>query len=105
LASEGAYTLRTETNNNDTFVLPPKSYSQLDTNVVFQDGLNIDQYTILFHNDTTNEQAIVKVRFSPRFFKEIIEYEVELNSISLQENKGKDVTVNWKMYDGFDPRN
>ena len=30
----------------------------------------------------------------------MIEFEVELNSIST-EKYGRDVTVNWKMYDGF----
>ena len=46
------------------------------------------------------------MRFSPKFFEEIIEYEVELNSIPFDKKtgNGKDITVNWKFYDGFDPK-
>lgn len=33
----------------------------------------------------------------------MIEFDVELNSIPLEDNKGKDITVNWRMYDGFNP--
>ena len=56
----------------------------------------------MFHNETTKEQAIVKVRFSPNYFKEIIEYEVELNSLPISNSSGKDVTVNWRLFDSFD---
>lgn len=32
----------------------------------------------------------------------MIEFDVELSPISIKEDKrGKDITVNWKMYDGF----
>jgi hypothetical protein len=56
----------------------------------------MDQYTIRFDNKTTMEQALVKVRFSPAVFEQIIEFEVELNSLSLSQNwRGKDLTVNW----------
>jgi len=42
----------------------------------------------------------VKVRFAESF-NEIIEFEVELNSVPVQDDQGKDVIVSWKMYDGF----
>jgi len=59
----------------------------------------------MFNNETTKEQAVVKVRFSPQFFEEIIEFDVELNSINWDKNKiGKDLIVNWKFYDNFDPK-
>lgn len=45
--------------------------------------------------------AIIKVRFSP-FFNELIEFDVELSPVPVNDKQGKDVTVNWKMYDGFD---
>jgi hypothetical protein len=65
----------------------------------------MDQYTILFNNKTSNEEAIVKVRFSPAVFEQIIEFEVELNALSISPNyRGKDLTVNWQMLDGFDPK-
>jgi hypothetical protein len=95
--------MRVETFNDSLTALPALSYSLLDSNIIYQDGLNIDQYTILFHNDTSKEQAIVNIRFSPKFFKEIIEFEVELNQLPISDSRGKDLTVNWKMYDGFDP--
>jgi hypothetical protein len=31
----------------------------------------------------------------------LIEFEVELNPIPFEDGVGKDVTVNWKLYDGF----
>ena len=59
----------------------------------------------MFNNETTNEEAVVKIRFSPQFFEEIIEFDVELNSIDWDKNRiGKDVIVNWKFYDNFDPK-
>jgi len=33
----------------------------------------------------------------------LIEFDVELNSIPIDDGLGKDITVNWKMYNGFDP--
>lgn len=34
---------------------------------------------------------------------ELIEFEVELNPIPVDDFQGKDVVVNWKMMNGFDP--
>ena len=35
----------------------------------------------------------------------MIEFEVEMNSIPFgPDGRGKDVTVNWKFFDGFDPK-
>lgn len=44
---------------------------------------------------------MVKVRFSERF-DELIEFEVELSEVPINDNKGKDVMVNFKMFDGFE---
>lgn len=72
---------------------------------MFQQGQKIEQWTIIYNNQTSKEQAIIKVRFSPLFFEEIIQFEVEFNSISIdEERRGKDMIVNWRFYDGFDPR-
>ena len=39
---------------------------------------------------------MIKVRFSPKYFQEVIEFEVELNQIPIKENnQGKDIIVNW----------
>lgn len=42
----------------------------------------------------------MKVRLS-QSFKELIEFEVELAPIPIADLKSKDITVNWKMYNGF----
>ena len=34
----------------------------------------------------------------------MIEFDVELNSIPIDDGVGKDITVNWKMYNGFEAR-
>ena len=42
----------------------------------------------------------MNVRFS-ELFDEFIEYEVELSEIPIKDGLRKDVTINWKMFDGF----
>jgi hypothetical protein len=43
-------------------------------------------------------------------FTELIKFEVELNQVPLydlnhpENNTNKEISVNWKMYDGFDPK-
>lgn len=34
----------------------------------------------------------------------MIEFDVELNPIPIPDSRGKDVTVNFKMFNGFDPK-
>jgi hypothetical protein len=58
--------------------------------------------------------VIVTVRHSPYYLNSFIEFEVEANSLQiteldekskkLEKGRGKDFTVNWKMFDGFDPK-
>ena len=92
--SEGAYALRAE--YEDGINQYTYSYSELDKDVFYQGGKYMDQYTILFNNKTTNEEALIKVRFSPAAFEQIVEFEVELNALSISPNyRGKDLTVNW----------
>jgi hypothetical protein len=40
------------------------------------------------------------VRWSP-FFDEFIEFEVSLSEVPIEDYQGKDVIVNWKMFDDF----
>jgi alpha-mannosidase len=54
----------------------------------------------MFDDPKTKEKAIIKVRYSA-LNPEIIEFVVELNSIPIDDHFGKDVTVNWKMFNGF----
>ena len=46
----------------------------------------------------------MKVRFSPEHLSELIEYEVELNSIpvNITAGRGRNVMVEWRMLDEFD---
>lgn len=82
----------------------PKQFSQLVKDVQYQKGDLIEQTTIIYSNNQTQENALIKVRFSP-LEKEIIEFEVELAPIPvLDDFQGKDVTVNWKFYNGMDPQ-
>jgi len=45
--------------------------------------------------------AFVKVRFS-ELFEELVEFEVELSEIPIQDGFGKDVIVQWKLFDDFE---
>jgi hypothetical protein len=44
----------------------------------------------------------VRVRFS-EFFDELIEVDVELNPIPIKDGRDKEVMVNFKMFNGFNP--
>ena len=46
---------------------------------------------------------MIKVRHSPHF-QGLIEFDVELAPIPINDFQGKDVTVNWRFFDGFDPK-
>lgn len=55
-----------------------------------------------FNNLTNKEQAVVNVRFSPKYFEELIEFEVKMNEIHLDKIlNGKDVVVNWRFLNGY----
>jgi hypothetical protein len=43
----------------------------------------------------------VKVRYSP-LFDELIEFDVGLSEVPIDDQVSKDITVNWKMFDGFE---
>jgi hypothetical protein len=78
-----------------------REYSVIDPDVAYEQGLNIEQWTIKFADSTKGQYALIKVRFSP-LFNDLIEFDVELSSVPVKSDRqGKDVTVNWKMYDGF----
>lgn len=60
----------------------------------------IEQWTILIE-DPNGENAIIKVKKSD-LQQEFIEFDVELTAVPIElDNMGKDVTVNWRMYNGF----
>jgi lysosomal alpha-mannosidase len=63
--------------------------------------MNIEQWTVKFKDVARKQFALIKVRFS-KFFSDLIEVDVELSQIPVQDKKGKDVSVYWKIYDGFD---
>lgn len=56
--------------------------------MVYQQGQFIDQYTVTFATSGKKneiEQAIVKLRFSSKLFKDLIHFQVELNSIPIAD--------------------
>jgi len=59
--------------------------------------------TLKFIDKEKGYYALVKVRFS-KYFKELIEFQVELAPIPIDDDQGKSVTVNWKFFDNFDPK-
>ena len=97
-SSEGAYIFKPEWRSPK-----PQIYSKLSEDVLYEKGQNIEQWTIIFDDAKTGEKAIIKVRFSP-YIAELIEFVVELNPIPNDDSVGKDVTVNWKMFNGFDSK-
>lgn len=78
----------------------PHPYSKLVEDVIYQQGQFVEQWTVLFNDPKTKEQAIIKVLSSPHL-GEVVEITVELNSVPIADEKSKDITVNFKMYDGF----
>lgn len=97
---EGAYTFIPD--KKDPL---PKSFGKVDDEVLYQKGMFIEQWTINFKGDTGAgmEKGLIKVRNSP-WFRGLIEFEVELEAIPIDDDKSKDVIVNWKFYNGFDPK-
>jgi hypothetical protein len=83
----------------------PKQYGKLDKEIIYQTGNLLEQWSILFNDPETGEQAIIKARYS-KYFDDVIEFEVELNEIPIgNPEQGKDVTVNWKIFDDFKMNN
>jgi len=55
----------------------------------------------VFDNSTSAERAIIKVR-KTQSMPEFIEFDVELSAVPVKyDGLGKDVTMNWRMYNGF----
>lgn len=95
--AEGPYLFKPDLENQK-----PQQFSTLDTDVAFEQGRFVDQWTIRYTNATTKQDAMVRVRFSDRF-QGLIEFVVELAEIPIMlDGRGKDVTVNFRMYDDFD---
>lgn len=82
----------------------PFDYGKIDPEVIVEQGNFVHQWTIKFKEPTRQQYAIVKARFAPGGqLGELIEFDVELNAVPVElDLQGKDVTVNWRMYDGFD---
>lgn len=76
-------------------------YGKLNQEVEYQKGALIEQWTILIEDPATSENAIIKVRKSD-LLEEFIEFDVQMTEIPIEvDNLGKDVIVNWRMYNGF----
>lgn len=97
--SEGAYAFLPEWDD-----AAPKLFGQIGQEVSYQKGELIEQWTSVFEDKASDERGILVVRFAPQYWNELIEFEVLLNPIPIDDNKGKDVTVNWQFFNGFDPK-
>ena len=80
-------------------------YGKIDPEVTLEKGFFIDQWTIKVKEPIRQQFAMIKVRFCPSGqLGELIEFDVELNGVPIDlDHQGKDITINWRMYDGFDP--
>jgi len=76
-------------------------YSKIDPDIIFEQGRIVDQWTVKYSNPDTSQYAVIKIRFSHEF-EEIIDFDVEINNVPMHiDHHGKDVIVQFKMYDGF----
>lgn len=96
--SEGAYIFMPAWDESK-----PTQFSQIGRDVSYQSGQLLEQWTFDLDDPVTKEQAKIKVRYS-ELFDDFIEFDVELNPIPIDDHQSKDVTVNFKMFSGFDPQ-
>lgn len=94
----GAYLLKPARHQEFQYQYAQRSVKLLD----YQHSAAVDvhQWTFDFHNKNLSESGILKVTFSP-YFSELIQFDFELNGISIYDGVGKDVTINWK-FDDFE---
>ena len=92
--SEGPYIFKPDWRNP-----LPNIYGKLDTNVVYERGQFLDQWTVVLNDETKNERAIIKIRKSE---SELIEFDVELAPLSIEDKLSKNIIVSWRMYNDFD---
>lgn len=64
----------------------------------YSQATDVYQWTFDFHNSNLTESGILRVTFSP-YFSDLIQFDFELNGISIFDKIGKDVMINWKFYD------
>ena len=83
----------------------PTQFGIVDPDVTYQKGKLVEQWTILFKNNTPGgpENALIRVTYSP-FSNDLIDFEVELSEVPIEDEQSRDVTVNWHMFEGFDPK-
>lgn len=97
--SEGHYIFLPDWNNS-----LPKNFGKLDKEITHQRGDLIEQWIVTFEDKVKGEQGMINIRFAPKFWNEIIEFEVLLNPINIDDYRSKDITVNWQFYNEFDPQ-
>lgn len=73
------------------------------TDYQYSQALDLHQWTFDFHNQNYSEAAILRVTYEPKH-SERIEFDLELNGISIADGTGKDITINWK-FDDFEDGN
>ena len=81
----------------------PKPYGKVAKEVQIQKGNLVQQMTVRFEDQEREQFGLIKVRFS-KYFKELIEFQVELGPVPITDDQGKSVTVNWKFFGEFEPK-
>jgi len=94
--AEGAYLLKPDRYQRFQYQYAGKAVKLTDYTV--GSSHDIQQWTFDYHNKNMNESGILKVRFSP-YFKNLIEFDFELNGIGVEDGQGKDVVINWHFED------
>ena len=94
--TEGAYLLKLDIYQRFQYQYAGKAVKLTDYTV--GSSHDIQQWTFDYHNKNMNESGILKVRFCA-FFKNLIEFDFELNGICVEDGQGKDVVINWHFED------
>lgn len=83
----------------------PKPFGVVDSDVTYQKGKLVEQWTVMLKNETAAgaEHALIRVTYSP-YNNDLIDFDVELSEIPVADQDSKDVTVNWHLFEGFDPK-
>jgi len=76
-------------------------YSRIDPDVSYEQGKNIEQWTVKYSDPSSKQFGIIKLRYA-KGNNDLIEFDVELNGVSVEDEQGKEVMMNWKMYDSFE---
>lgn len=97
-SADGAYLFKPARYQEFQYQYAQRSVKLIDHQ--YSQATDVHQWTFDFHNKNLTESGILKVSFSP-YFSDLIQFDFELNGISIYDNVGKNVILNWK-FDDFE---